>query len=155
MREISDATRLLLDPGNPLPDITFVSVFQLIDGTALDSSGKSLNNFAARAMPNAAGVLTATLDNRRKARYVMARLLVDAASRGFTSSSPPFESTVFINIPIKPTADGTRAVPFHVSEDMIYDPQTLINHLTNTTGGTVPHIRSMKTSTDTYAYPTI
>ena len=95
-------------------------------------------------MPNAAVALTATLDNRRKARYVAACLLVNMASGGVTPSLPPFESTVITTLPIKEKAYGTRVFPSHVSVDMISDTRALGTHLTNAAGGTVPHMLRME-----------
>ena len=55
-----------------------------------------------------------------------------------------FDSTVLIALHIEATADRLRAVPSHVSVDMISDPRTLVTHLTNAAGGTIPHIRRIE-----------
>ena len=72
LREVSHNTRLILNPDNPSLDLTSAAVFQLINGTVLDSRGKLFNNFVSRVVADAAGVLTATLGNMKKARYAAA-----------------------------------------------------------------------------------
>ena len=140
MQEVSHTTMLLLDPDNPSADLTSAPVFQLINGTVQELRGKFVKNFSARSMPNAARVLTVTLYNRRKARYVAARLLVDAARGGVASSSPPFESTVLVALTIEENLNRTRVFPSHVSKDMISDPRTLVTHLTKAAEAIVLHI---------------
>ena len=140
LQEVFYITRMLLDPDNPSTDLASTPVFKIINGTFLDLRGNSVKYFAARAVPNAARVLTVMLYNRRKVRYIAARLLVNAASGGVASSSPPLENTVLITLPIEATINGTWAVLSHFTADMIFYPWTLVTHLTKAAGGTVLHI---------------
>ena len=135
LREVSHTPKLILDPNNPSPDLTSASIFQIIDGTVLESRGKLVKNFVLRAADNADGVLTEMLDNMKKTRYIAAGLLVDAASAGVAPSLAPFKSTAKSN--------GLQAFPYHVSVDMISDPWTLVTHCTNAAGRTIPPIGRM------------
>ena len=98
LQEVLYATSLLLDPDNPSLDLTPAAVLQIVDGTALAFWGESVRKFSARSVDNASSVLTAALDNRRKASYAEVRFLIYAASGGVASSLPSSDITVLIKL---------------------------------------------------------